>query len=87
MDTGVPSGLPINNTSDHSKCTNPRWLPKWLPNSINGHNSGSRVDRVVNSTAKYMFSGVTFSTECIKMTSGHPHGGKYFINAKMGAKI
>ena len=42
-------------TSCHPKCANPRWLPKWPPNAISHHNSGSRADRVVRAMANYMY--------------------------------
>ena len=54
-------------TSGYPKCANPRWLPKWPQNAINGHTSDSMADRVVKLMAKYMFSGMSYLNECIKI--------------------
>ena len=68
---GYPTGY-IKMASGHPKCSNPRWLPKWLPNTINGHNSGSRADSFLILVSKCMFLGINYLTVYIKMTPGPP---------------
>ena len=62
----------IKMASGHPKCSNPRWLPKWPPNAINAHNSGSRADSFLILVSKCMFLGITYPTVYIKITPGHP---------------
>ena len=63
----------IKMASGHPKCSNPRWLPKWPPNTINVHNSGPRADSLFKLVAKCMFLGMSYPTVYIKMASGHPN--------------
>ena len=48
---------------------NPRWPPKLLQISINGHNFGSREDSLMKMVAKYRFSCMKNSIRYIRMTS------------------